>query len=107
MVYEDWKWEEIINKRFFGFVLGVIVSSLLFNGVSLVNALAARREKIEVKYDNIQVYKDNVLQTLKDAEGKTVEPFIYNGTTCVPVRAAAELAGMRVEWDGATKSIHL
>ena len=107
MVYEDWKWEEIINKRFFGFVLGVIVSSLLFNGVSLVNALAARREKIEVKYDNIQVYKDNVLQTLKDAEGKTLEPLIYNGNTYVPVRAAAELAGMRVEWDGATKSIHL
>lgn len=96
-----------MNKRFFGFVLGVMISSLIFNGISLATALTARTEKIEVKYDNIQVYKDNVLQTLKDAEGKELEPFIYNGTTYVPVRAAAQMAGMRVEWDGPTKSIHL
>jgi len=37
---------------------------------------------------------------------KIIEPFIYNGTTYMPVRGTAKLAGMDVEWDGSTKSVY-
>ena len=64
-------------------------------------------ETIEVSYSNIKVYKDNVLCELKDANGSTIEPFIYNGTTYMPVRGTASLADMQVTWDGATQSVYL
>ena len=64
-------------------------------------------ENIEVSYDNIKVYKDNVLCELKDANGTVIEPFIYNGTTYMPVRGTASLADMQVTWDGNTKSVYL
>lgn len=64
-------------------------------------------QTIEVIYDNIKIYKDNVLCSLKDANGMVVEPFIYNGTTYLPVRGTANLSGMGVTWDGATKSVYL
>ncbi len=93
-----------LNHRLQGFIAGILAMIVLMGG-----GLYAKSgvEKIDVKYDNIQIYKDRVLQVLKDAQGNPIEPFIYNGTTYVPVRVAAELAGVKVDWDGATKSIYL
>ncbi|MDO4773301.1 MAG: stalk domain-containing protein [Bacillota bacterium] len=92
-----------LNYRLQGFVAGLLVMMIAFGG-----GLYAKTafEKIEVKYDNIEVYKDNSLQVMKDAQGNVLEPFIYQGTTYVPVRAAAEMAGLKVEWDGAKKRIN-
>lgn len=91
-------------KRLQGFVAGVLVGTLCAGAVAYATV---GTQTIEVEYDNIKVYKDNVLCELKDANGSTVEPFIYNGTTYLPVRASAGLADMEVEWDGATSSIKL
>lgn len=44
---------------------------------------------------------------MKDSGGKTVEPFIYNGTTYLPLRSVANLADMDVTWDNAAKSVCL
>ena len=93
-----------MNKQFQGFIAGVLATIILFSGALYAKS---RVERIEVSYNNIQVYKDNVLQSLKDAQGNSIEPFVYQGTTYVPLRAAAELAGMQVRWDGASKSIYL
>lgn len=93
-----------MSKKIRSILSLVLVAAIFFAGGIYAKSAT---EKIEVKFDDIKVYKDNFLQELKDAEGKPVEPFIYNGTTYVPVRAAAELAGMKVDWVGATKSIKL
>ena len=37
---------------------------------------------------------------LKDANGKTVEPILVDGTTYLPVRAVAEALGLEVKWLG-------
>ena len=42
-----------------------------------------------------------------DATGKIVEPFIYDGTTYLPVRAVGEAIGKSVTSDGATQSVYL
>jgi hypothetical protein len=39
--------------------------------------------------------------------GASVEPFIINGTTYLPVRAVAEALGMEVRWDNTAKSVHI
>ena len=87
-----------------GYAAGVLSTALLVGGIAYA---ASTVKTIDVTYDNIKVYKDNVLCETKDANGTVVEPFIYNGTTYMPVRGTANLAGMDVTWDGATKSVYL
>lgn len=93
-----------MNKTLKGYILGVVTASLLTGGAALAKSYS---DYIEVTYDNIKVYKDNVLCELKDANGSVIEPFIYNGTTYMPVRGTAKLADMEVTWDGNTKSVYL
>lgn len=93
-----------MKKKLQGFVAGALIGATLTGGVVLA---ATGTKTIDVIYNNIKVYKDNVLCELKDANGTVIEPFIYNGTTYMPVRGTANLAGMDVEWDGATKSVYL
>ena len=60
-----------------------------------------------VQYDNIKLVIDGVEITPKDADGLTVEPFIYNGTTYLPVRAVGNAIGKQVTWDGENKTVYL
>lgn len=73
------------------------------------SALAAGKmyKNITVQYDNIKLVIDGVTITPKDANGSTVEPFIYNGTTYLPVRAVGNALGKQVSWDGNTKTVYL
>ncbi len=87
-----------------GYAAGVLSTALLVGGVAYA---ASTVKTLDVIYDNIKIYKDNVLCETKDVNGTIVEPFIYNGTTYMPVRGTANLAGMDVTWDGATKSVYL
>lgn len=69
---------------------------------------AARRVNMTVTYDNIKVFVDgNQVQFGKDTKGKQIEPFIYNGTTYLPLRAVGEALGKEVQWDPSTKSAFL
>jgi len=72
-------------------------------------ALAANTvyKNINVQYNDIKLVVDNVPVTPKDANGTVVEPFIYQGTTYLPVRAVGEAIGKKVTWDGASKTVYL
>lgn len=98
------KEEAIMKERLQGIIVGLLIGTL--SAGSVVYAKGGI-ENIQVSYDNIKVYKDNQLYALKDSSGKTIEPFVYNGTTYLPLRSAANLAGMDVTWDNATKSVYL
>lgn len=93
-----------MKKAAAGYVAGFLSAAVVFGGVAYATV---GTKTIEAVYSNIKVYKDNVLCELKDANGTVIEPFIYNGTTYLPVRGAANLADMHVTWDGASKSVYL
>lgn len=42
--------------------------------------------------------------TLTDVNGNTVQPFTYNGTTYVPIRAVSDKLSANVEYDATTKT---
>ncbi len=89
--------------------IGALTIGLVM-GVACASGIAYARSgtrTIDVEYNNIKVYKDNVLCDLKDSNGSTIEPFIFEGTTYMPVRGTANLADMQVTWDGATNSVYL
>lgn len=62
---------------------------------------------ITVQYSGIKLVVDGVEVTPKDANGTTVEPFIYNGTTYLPVRAVGNAIGKQVTWDGGSQTVYL
>ena len=93
-----------MKQRIQGIVIGAIVTSLLFIGGAL--ALTGT-QNIEVTYKNIKLYVRGVLLTPKDASDNVIEPFIYNGTTYLPIRAVGQALGVDTEWDAATNSIYI
>ncbi len=90
-------------KRFQGFIIGILVCFLL-TGVIFAKT---GTETIQALYNNIKIYVDGIKIDPKDATGKAVEPFIYNGTTYLPVRAVGDAIGKTVSWDGTTQSVYL
>lgn len=87
-----------------GLIKGLVFSLIII--VFVGTAIATSGSKaITVVYDNIKLMIDGVAVTPKDAAGNTVEPFIYNGTTYLPVRAVANALGKNVSWDNATKTV--
>ncbi len=93
-----------MNKRLQGFVAGILCC-VLFAGISVFAKNTS--ETIQALYKDIKIYVDGVKINPKDANGNTVEPFIYNGTTYLPVRAVGEAINKQVTWDGATSSVYL
>ncbi len=55
--------------------------------------------------DDIQVYVDNELVELKDANGTVVKPILKNGTTYVPLRGVSKALGYPITWNGKTRAV--
>ena len=64
-------------------------------------------ETISVIYDNIKILIDGIEYTAYDANGEVVEPFIYNGTTYLPVRGIANAFDKDVVWEPQTGTVVL
>lgn len=93
------------KHRLHDIVLGMLLMALVM-GLA-IPALAATVKTIEANYMDIKLVVDGVPITPKDANGKAVEPFVFEGTTYLPVRAVGEALGKDVKWDGATKTVYI
>lgn len=87
-----------------GGIAGVLATAVLVGGGVFA---AQRSEMIEVFYDDIKIFVDGEKVDPKDANGNAVQPFIYNGTTYLPVRAVGNAIGKDVAWDGVEKVVYL
>ena len=86
--------------NFKAFVSGVVVTAVALQCGTFAYG-KWMEEKISVIYQNIRV-------TVADKELTTSnEPFIYNGTTYLPVRDVAEAVGKKVSWDNEKKIVRL
>lgn len=61
----------------------------------------------ELKYNDIKIVLNGKQIVPKDANGNTIEPFIIDGTTYLPVRGVASALNMNVGWNSATKTVTL
>lgn len=96
-----------MRKNFKGFLIGMLTTILLFTTVEVM-AAGVITQKISVVYNNIKISVNGKEALLgKDSTGKNIEPFIYNGTTYIPVRAVSEALGERVKWDGITQTVYV
>ena len=72
-----------------------------------VTSSAAETKNITASYRDVTIVADGTPIVPRDASGRPVEPFIYNGATYLPVRAVADALGVSVAWDEATSTITL
>ena len=87
-------------QRVKGLITSALVVSLVVGSTTVAMAKVSQ-ETIPVSYNNIKIVVDSKeLQTSR-------EPFIYEGTTYLPVRAVAEAVGKEVAWDSATQTVTL
>ena len=93
-------------KNFKGFIAGMITMLLI---VSMVGTVSATNGKVmkELEYRDIKVSLDGEVLDLRDAQGNVVEPFKFDGTNYVPVRAIAQILGLNVAWDGKNATVLL
>jgi len=90
-----------LNEKVKHITCGVVVGAML---ATAVPATAAQITKsISVAYNNIKIVVDGQ-QVSTD---KNNEPFIYNGTTYLPIRAVGQAVGKQVSWDGNTNTVYL
>ncbi len=93
-----------MKKRLQGLFVGVLIGIMLASGSVFAKKVS---EMAEIFYSNIKIYIDGAEIVPKDANGNVVEPFIYNGTTYLPVRAISNAFGKEVEWDGIEKIVYI
>lgn len=92
-----------MKKRIITLALAMIFVFALASTVSAV----ANKITAELTYRDIKIAMNGKTVASKDANGKSVEPFIIDGTTYLPVRAVAEALGLDVEWDSKTSTVKL
>ena len=83
-----------------GLILTVLIAALC------VTATATSKRSIQVE-DGIGITLNGATFTPRNANGKEVSVFLYNGTTYVPVRAISEAMGMDVSFNSATRTVVL
>ncbi len=93
-------------KRFLTKAGGFALCLFLLCGTVLAAASVGYKQ-INVAYDDVKLVVDGIKVTPKDVNGKIVDPFIYEGTTYVPIRAVGEALGKTVSWDGTTKTVYI
>ncbi len=93
-----------MKKRLQGLVAGMLIGALLLGGATFAKQTS---EQFEVFFNNIKIMIDGAEYVPTDVNGNIVEPFIYNGTTYLPVRAVATAFGKDVKWDGENATVYL
>jgi hypothetical protein len=94
-----------MKKHLPSFLAGVVTTALVAS--LAIPALAAYTRNMTVSYSDIKINVNGTTFTPKDVSGRTVEPFSYNGTTYLPVRAVADAVGYNVTWDQSSQTVYL
>lgn len=85
----------------------IIITAALILSVSLGVSASTGDVTATLSYNNIKVTLNGSPVDLRGSEGESVEPFIIDGTTYLPVRAVAGALGLDVDWDAATHTVVL
>jgi YD repeat-containing protein len=93
-------------KKSAALVFLALALALMFS-LAVPAAASNGNESITVTCRAIRIVVDGTEITPTDASGQPVEPFIYNGTTFLPVRAVARALALTVAWDEATSTVTL
>lgn len=87
------------------YVLTIII--VMISALALTVSASTGTVQRTLSYNDIKITLDGQEITPLDANGNSVEPFIIDGTTYLPVRGIASALGLDVSWDQTTKTVQL
>lgn len=93
-----------MKQRIQGIIIGMLISTVLFNGFVYA---AQNNDVVQRIFNNIKITLNGNEIIPKDVNGNSVEPFIIDGTTYLPVRAIGNALGLNVDWDSSTNTVVL
>ena len=88
-------------------IISALIMAAILLSVSYFAYAAGVTKNIEVAYTGVSIYVEGKLIDPRDANGNPVEPFIYEGTTYLPVRAISEALGKPVDWNAQANRIDI
>lgn len=83
-----------MKNRLQGFIIGVLITSILMFGSSGFAESVSKMIQVNFNSVNLKV----------NGQPVKVDNFLYKDTTYVPIRAAAEMLGKEVGWDGSSNT---
>ncbi len=95
------------SKTALRLIVSLASVSAMMCGAFAAGAANARQQIQATLTPDVTVTLDGVPQTLKSADGTTVFPIIYNGSTYLPIRTVAGLTGLEVNWNQDTRTVVL
>ena len=90
-----------------GFIAGLLVVLLLLPLGTALGSPTWTTRNISVLQGGIRTVVNGQQVTLRDAQGRVIEPMVFEGSTFVPLRAISEALGYPVSWDGATTTVYV
>lgn len=94
-----------MKRQWKGFLAGVMFTMLLLGFA--IPALAAYQKTVTLHYNDVKVTLNGQQITPKDESGNSVEPFLMDGTTYLPVRGLASALGLKVSWNQNSQTVAL
>ena len=88
-------------------VLGGTALALLVGTMGISSLALEGYHTRSVHYNNYQVSLNGQPVDMRDGNGNSIEPFIMNGTTYLPVAVLSRALGVDVRWDAAGQTLIL
>lgn len=94
-----------MKANFKSVIFGCVIGSVITSGVTAFAYNGTR--SINATFKNIRIFVDGAELTPQDSSGNILEPFIYNGSTYLPIRAVGEAVGKDVSYDPNNNIVYL
>ena len=95
-----------MKKHIRGFIIGFLIATLMFSGITAFARPILDWRKIDVAFADYKIFIDGEPFTPEDRHGM-IEPFTYNGWIYAPFEHIARALGKGVRWDGDTHSFYV
>jgi len=94
-------------KKVYNVTLAAMVMMMFLSFAGGVLADTARKTIQAIEAKDMYLKYNGEAFIARDVNDKVVYPIVVNGTSYLPVRAISSVAGLKVDWDGNTRTILL
>lgn len=93
-------------KQMKGFTIGFITCAII-GATSFAFAQSADVNISAILSSTIKMKLNGTDFTPKETDGSDIKPIMYNGRTYLPVRCLGEALNIPIDWEDATKTVHI